>query len=391
MNVLTKNKLRSVLVALFVLTSLQGHIYAQTTSTGPGSFTEQGHWIPEFVEELKGWEMGPFVRLQDGGVLTIDETESLISHDEGKTWERYSIFNDSEEYAIRPERALLRTSTNVIILAFANDKERANWNWDESISDSPGARLPTYAVRSLDGGKTWETPQKLHDEWTGAIRDIIETNDGNIVFTTMMMRHNPGHHTVLTYTSKDQGTSWLRSNIIDLGGVGHHSGVTESTLVQLHDGRLWMLLRTNWGMLWEVYSTDEGLTWTDVKTTTIDASASPPIISRVASGSLIMVWNRKLPQGAKDYPMVGGDNQWSEVPASVHRQELSIARSTDDGKTWSKPIVIAKCTEMAKYMKLPGGGRDISYPYFFEARPGEFWVTTWRGGLRVKVNEADIK
>jgi hypothetical protein len=35
-----------------------------------------------------------------------------------------------------------------VILAFTNDKERANWNWDPKISDSPNAQLPTYVVRS---------------------------------------------------------------------------------------------------------------------------------------------------------------------------------------------------------------------------------------------------
>ncbi|MBZ4191387.1 sialidase family protein [Niabella beijingensis] len=61
----------------------------------------------------------------------------------------------------------------------------------------------------------------------------------------MMMRHNPCHHTVLTYTSFNDGKDWVRSNIIDLGGKGDHSGVTESCIVQLKDGRLWQLIRTN--------------------------------------------------------------------------------------------------------------------------------------------------
>ena len=81
------------------------------------------------------------------------------------------------------------------------------------------AVAPTYAIRSLDNGKTWQDLQKLHDDWTGAIRDIIETRDGNIVFTSMMMRHNPGRHSVVTYTSNDEGKRWLHSNLIDLGGI----------------------------------------------------------------------------------------------------------------------------------------------------------------------------
>ena len=281
---------------------------------GPGSFTENGTWIPAGAVAMDGLKMGPFVNLPDGQLLTIDGSECFISGDGGVQWQAYPIFKDSAMYDIRPERALIRTSKGIIILAFANDKERANWDWNKDISDSPGATLPTYTVRSVDGGKTWEEPQKLHDEWTGAIRDIIETADGNIVFTTMMMRHNPGHHTVLTYTSKDQWKSWIRSNVIDLGGVGHHSGVTESTLIQRKDGRLWMLMRTNWGNFWEVYSDDDGLNWGDLKTTAIDASASPGLLKRLASGRLVLVWNRRYPEGQSSYPLSGETSNGPKRP-----------------------------------------------------------------------------
>src|SRR5690606_31273069 len=140
--------------------------------------TTSGSWIAPKVEEMPGMKMGPFVRLADGGILTGCKTKSLISKDEGKTWTEYTIFNDPEKFEISEERALIRTKKGTIILACMNLKERANWNWQEKISDSPDAKLPTYAVRSLDGGKTWEKAQKLHDEWTGAIRNMIETKNG---------------------------------------------------------------------------------------------------------------------------------------------------------------------------------------------------------------------
>ena len=161
--------------------------------------TSNGTWIETRVTDMPSLPMGPFIRLADGKILTVDtEQNALISPDEGRTWEKRPIFADPVKFSIRPERALLRTRSGAVILAFCNDKEVANWNWDSRVSDSPGARAPTYAVRSPDGGRTWERPQKLHDDWTGAIRDIIQTRDGTVVFTSMMMRHNPGRHTVLT-------------------------------------------------------------------------------------------------------------------------------------------------------------------------------------------------
>ena len=355
-----------------------------------GKITTNGSWIPDNVHEMPGMKLGPFVRLANGSILTVDSTKSYISKDEGKTWQEKAIFAERDKYEIRPERALIRTRSGVIILAFANNKERANWNWQNDISDSPGAILPTYAVRSLDDGKTWEKPQKLHDDWTGAIRDMIETRDGNIVFTSMMMRHDPGHHAVVTYTTQDDGKSWQRSNVIDLGGIGHHGGVTEATLEQLGDGRLWLLMRTNWGKFWQAMSDDEGLSWKSYKPTNIDASSAPGLVKRLNSGRLVLVWNRLYPEGKNQYPLTGGDGIWSEVPVSNHRDELSIMFSDDDGKTWSKPKVIARCTDKMKEKRLVGGGRDLSYSYVFEAKPGELWITVWRGELRIKLNEKDF-
>ena len=76
-----------------------------------------------------------------------------------------------------------------------------------------------------------------------------------LFFPSMMMRHNPGHHTVLSYLSRNEGETWERSNIIDLGGIGHHSGVTEGTMEQMGDLSIKMLMRTNWGSFWEARST----------------------------------------------------------------------------------------------------------------------------------------
>jgi sialidase-1 len=339
-----------------------------------GKISSYGYWIHPKAEDMPGIPSGPFIKLGDGSIMTVERNMSLISKDNGKTWNKYPIFQDSASFNIRVERVLFRTKGGVIILAFANDRERANWAWQDDLADSPGAMLPTYVVRSLDDGKTWQDLQKLHDEWTGANRDIIETKKGNIVFTSMLLRHNPGHHTVITYTSMTNGKTWLRSNVIDLGGVGHHSGVTESTIEQLNDGRLYMLLRTNWGVFWETYSENEGLEWKLFKPTKIDASSAPGMLKRLASGRLILIWNRNSLEGEPPAPLRPGDGISSEVFSSGNRKELSIMFSEDDGKTWTTPVVVARVVEQSKIPRL-------SYPRFFEHNPGEIWITTTYSGF----------
>ncbi len=341
---------------------------------------------------MEGLPMGPFANLPNGDLFTVEDAANaqhgMISSDDGKTWRKYPIFADPARFRISYERALTVTREGVVIVSFMNLVERTGWNWRPEIHDSPGARLPNYVVRSLDGGRTWEAPQKLHDDWTGAVRDMIELADGSIVFTSQMMLHQPGRHAVLTYASKDQGATWRRSNIIDLGGMGHHDGAIEASLVQRRDQSLWMLMRTNWGRLWQCDSIDGGLTWRPIGPTLLDASAAPPILERLASGRLFLAWNRFHWQGTNDYPAAGGDGQWSGTRTSNNRQEMSIAFSDDDGRSWSEPQIIATVipNEDGTYPR-----KELSYPYVFERRPGEIWLTAWRfGGFRARLFEKDF-
>jgi hypothetical protein len=352
-----------------------------TIDTRTGKFTSNAIWIHPAARELTGLRMGPFVNMPDGSILTVDTTNCLVSRDEGKTWTAFPLFKDTSKYTIRIERALIRTRKGTLILAFMNDKERSAFTWNNETHDMPGAVLPTYVVRSTDGGRTWQEPQLMHRDWTGAIRDIIETKDGHVVFTSMMMRHDPGHHTVLTYTSADEGRSWKRSNVIDLGGVGHHSGVTESTLEEMKDGSLLMYMRTNWGSLWETRSNDKGLTWDRFRSTPMTASSAPAMFKRLKSGRLILIWNQSMPQGKTSYPLRGGDRNWAEVFQSNHREELSVSFSDDEGRNWSDPVVIAKVTRPRT---------QVTYPYFIEKTPGEIWVTTMFGELRIAFSEKDL-
>jgi predicted neuraminidase len=234
-------------------------------------------------------------------------------------------------------------------------------------------------MRSTDEGLTWEAPQKLHDDWSGCVRNILETRTGRVVFTAMKMRHNPGRHAVLTYCSDDQGKTWKTSNVIDLGGAGHHGGVSEATAIELKDGRLIKFIRTNWMRFWLAESSDGGLTWHPLGPTDVPASSAPGLLQRLASGRIILIWNRPFPEGKDTFPLSGGDRIWSETPVSNHRGELSIAFSEDECKTWSTPVVIARKP-----------GTSLAYPYLFEASPGELWLTTMQGGLCLKLREADF-
>ncbi len=319
----------------------------------------------------------PLSACRNNRILAVDKFNVLASSDEGQTWETWPL-ETGMDFEVSNERALIVTREGTLILACMNMKE-ADWRWNSAIHDAdPGTTLPTYALRSLDHGKTWETPQKLHDEWSGCVRNMIQMKDGKVVFTAMRLLNKPGRHSVLTYSSTDQGATWKPSNFIDLGGNGHHGGATEATALELNDGRLWKLIRTNLGVFWQAWSED-GVYWRTLAPSTIPASSAPGQLLRLQSGRVVLLWNRLYPEGETSYPLRGGDNEWSESPVSNHRGELSVAFTEDEGQTWSTPVVLAR---------QPGA--SLAYPYLFERAPGEIWLTTMQGGIRMAFQEADF-
>ena len=344
-------------------------------------------WLDPRLSVLPSDKLGPFAHTSDGEVIAIDSDATFISGDGGTTWSDPRPLKGALEKGIKVsrERALLRTKGGSLIAAFMNLNER-KWTWSNKLFDAPGARLPTWVMRSEDDGATWTHVQKLHQNWSGAVRDMIQTGSGRIIFTAMKFLNNPGRHSVLTYCSDDDGRTWTASNLLDLGGKGHHGGVTEATIAELDGGRLWLLIRTNWGEFWSAYSHDGGRFWRVIQPSGIPASSAPGMLQRLTSGRLVLLWNRPYPHGRKSWPLSGGDGLWSETPVSNHREELSIAWSTDEGQTWSKPQVIVHKRDF----EGKGSQKWASYPYLFEHRPGELWLTTMQGDIRAKFHERDF-
>ena len=317
---------------------------------------------------------GPFVTTSDGGILAAGESDAMISHDDGKTWTSYPLFSDNKKYLARGERAILKLHDGTVVLAWMNERERhagGPWGKGGTLESSQWV-LPVYVSRSRDDGRTWSEPIKLQDSWCGAIRSMIETKSGRIVLVSQKVI--PWRHVTLTYVSDDQGKTWKASKLIDIDGEngGDHSGTMEATVAELADGRVYMLIRTTKGWFWEAFSSDGGLTWQGLTKSQIRSSTCCGTLARLASGRLVLLWNR---------PTV-------DDPGNIHsREELSCAFSEDDAKTWSTPVVLSR-------RQLQSGEKYYmarqSYPYLYEHRPGELWITTMQGNLRMKISEADL-
>jgi hypothetical protein len=333
-------------------------------------------WFNPKAQQLDISETGPFAQLKDGTLATIRNGDALISRDAGKSWERRPI-STSHNLKASPEIVMFLTRDGALVAALLNLTQE-KWGWDEKENRPiKGVQLPVWTARSTDGGQTWTDVQEIQHEWCGAVRTMIQTKDGALVLSATHLAYPQPYHTSVTYVSKDDGKTWQRSNHIDIGGRGHHDGIVEGTLAELKDGRLWYLLRTNRDVFYQAFSHD-GLSWTDVGPTKIPASSSPGQLLRLASRRLVLVWNQLAPEGQPVSFRRSG--VFSERPASWHREELSIAFSDDDGQTWTKPAVLARNAPRT----------DFAYPWILERSPGELWITTMVGDLKLRVMERDF-
>ncbi len=134
--------------------------------------------------------------------------------------------------------------------------------------------------------------------------------------------------------SKDEGQTWTLHGAVQLPRAG-----LENMLVELRDGRLWMLIRTE-TVLWETHSADKGVTWSEARPTSLATPHSRFFIRRLASGNLLLVNHHKF----------------------TGRSHLTARISTDDGKTWNDGLLLDQRV-------------SISYPDGVQDKDGLIWIT----------------
>ena len=124
--------------------------------------------------------------------------------------------------------------------------------------------------------------------------------------------------------SDDEGQTWKQSSSFLVGyfNDGHmgHMSCEEPTVAELKDGRLLCYIRSTCGRILKSYSSDGGESWTRVGLTDLAMSNSPCMLKRLPeTGDLVLVWNQMSA---------------AEIRKGYRRGRLSIAISTDDGRTW---------------------------------------------------------
>ncbi len=197
------------------------------------------------------------------------------------------------------------------------------------------ARCRIKCRLSSDGGRTFGPERILREElgWMMRNKPLYLAN-GNL----LLPLYDERNWTSLMFISPDDGATWSAS--APLAGRG---GNIQPTVVQLGDGSLLALMRTGspHHRLWQAVSRDNGRTWSPPVETDLPNPNSACDMVRLANGHLVLVFN---------------NSQHDRTP-------LTVALSTDAGRTWSNQ------------RDLEAGAGEFSYPAVIQARDGSIHVT----------------
>jgi len=223
------------------------------------------------------------------------------------------------------------------------------------------ARSPLWHARSRDGGKTWDPVQNVPFGfgYTGSSNNAFESQTGRIFAPlSALSNRTTGVWVSLCPYSDDNGTSWKMPSgevAINTGAADwYESGAAEPVGIQLRDGRLWLLPRSQDGFQWESFSSDNGMTWTSARHTRFVSNQSAMAILRLKDGRILLLWNNC---GAEGLPPV----TWGNAERAV----LAAAISDDEGKTWKGYREVGRAT----------ANSQVSYPYVTQMQNGRLLVS----------------
>ncbi len=328
-------------------------------------------------ELLATWTTGGFTEPTPGNFTMISR-----STDGGKTWTKAGRF-------AHPTRGLFTTELFQPkpgeIHAFLQTYGMGVWM----------TQLHSYRAISRDGGQTWTGPHSIpggiQNVWAaGGIvhssgRWIIPVSWAELVGDEWaepvigrapvqgQVGERPLKQVELPYGSDSElhqktGNAWADRNhryvcgvmVSDDGGQsfqlrgylkgGAHDWLIEPRIVELSDGRVAMLIRSQKdGWLWRSESKDKGLSWSTPVQSDIPNPASKVNLQRARDGRIFLVHN----------------------PNSKARNPLSLWISNDDMKTWSVKVDLVQDKV------------SLNYPDGFLDEDKREFVLTWEDARKV--------
>lgn len=233
-----------------------------------------------------------------------------ISTDGGRNWgEKYTLIENDGG----------RNVMEVNFMRLKNDDIAIFYCRKETQSTDCRVMMQT----SSDEGKTWGNPKQLSPSgnYTGLTNGrSIRLRTGRILLETWVDNHDDEASCYCLITD-DEGETWRTSEYVKPAG----GGCWENVCIELKDGKVLMLLRTQLGSQYKCISSDGGETWSEPVPTMLTGSAAPAALTRVPkTGDILVIWTHN-PDAITRAP---------DAPGYGRRNPLTSAISKDEGETW---------------------------------------------------------
>lgn len=231
------------------------------------------------------------------------------------------------------------------------------------------SRSHLWHACSRDGGRSWG-PVGLVDfglQYTGASSSAFQLAGGRIIAPVSgLSDRRTGAWVSLAPYSDDDGRTWHPPSqriTMNTGAADwYESGAAEPVGIELADGRVWLLPRSQDGFHWETFSDDGGITWSEARHSRFIANQSAMAVLRLEDGRLFLLWNNCGAEGL-------GEIGWGNAERAV----LAAAVSDDEGRTWRGYREVGRVTRNAQ----------VSYPYAAQAPDGGVLVSAADNLIRV--------
>ncbi len=158
--------------------------------------------------------------------------------------------------------------------------------------------------------------------------------------------HGEYPYRIAVFRSDDDGLTWNKT-LLPPGpafevepphkGPRWENWCVEPTILELKDGRLWMLARTSRDNHHECFSGDGGQTWSAWQPSRFHGTLTMPTLLRLSDGRVLLFWCNTTPLPEVDrthdpIPESAKNGRWEDV--FTNRDACHAAISEDDGRTW---------------------------------------------------------
>jgi predicted neuraminidase len=198
-----------------------------------------------------------------------------------------------------------------------------------------------FVRTSADNGKTWSKAEMMPAGFLGPVRaKPLQLANGTILAGTSLESYR--NWTPYVDRSTDDGKTWKRSNAFN---VPEMFGQIQPTVFETKDGKIVALMRSRKPrFICRAVSSDGGETFTPAEETALPNPSAGIDVVKTREADVFLIYN----------------------PTQLLRSPISLARSTDDGKTWKK----------VEDLEIEAG--EFSYPAMIQSVAGTLEITyTW--------------